>query len=341
MPEPITMATVAAVAEAGAAAGEGAAAAAGAAGTAEVGGHLAAVGEAARTASVGGTTEAFVGTLKMDASAVGETMLSRAETSGPALSEALGRSTSVELGRSGVARSLETPASGSTFDAGRWTDWQPASGERVGPQSIAERFRPLRDAGNLESYAKHLEQRDSGFGQEVARRSQQFREASTPAERDAALQQLRRSTAGKLGESIATDGLKPFFEKLELQRRVETPNGMTFVDGRFTGARNPMVFGRGHGVSEGGSLSIEVKTGQPTYLEREVRHISERQVQGHLAAGDRSLVLVSRDVYAMSGERAARDTVAEAGSHVMALLPEKRVMDESLVRLLRDRMERA
>lgn len=75
MPEPITMATVAAVAEAGAAAGEGAAAAVGAAGPAEVGGHLAAVGEAARSASVGGTTEAFVGTLKMDASAVGEAML--------------------------------------------------------------------------------------------------------------------------------------------------------------------------------------------------------------------------------------------------------------------------
>lgn len=234
MPEPITMATVATVAEAGAVASEGAAVVVGVAGTAEVGGQLAVVGEAARAASLGGTTEAFVGTLKIDASAVGETILSRAKASGPALSEALSRSPTLELGRSGVARCLETPANGSAFDPGRWTDWQPASGERVGPQSIAERFRPLRDAGNLESYAKHLEQRDSGFGQEIARRSQQFREASTPAERDAALQQLRRSTAGKLGESIATDGLKPFFEKLELQRRVETPNGTTFVDGRFT-----------------------------------------------------------------------------------------------------------
>lgn len=341
MPEPITMATVAAVAEAGTIAGEGAVTAVGAGGAAEVGGHITAVGEVTRTPAVGGTTESFVETLNVDASAIGDTMLSRAHESGPALSEALGKSVSLEVGRAGVASGVETQATAPAFDAGRWADWQPTDGERLGPQSIAERFRPLRDAGNLESYAKHLEQRDNGFGQELARRSQQFREAKTPAERDAALQQLRRSTAGKLGESIATDGLKPFFEKIELQRRVETPNGTTFVDGRFMGARNPMVFGRGHGVSQGGSLSVEVKTGQPMYLEREVRHISERQVQGHLASGDRSLVLVSRDVYSMAGERAARETVANAGSYVMALLPEKRVIDESLVRLLRDRMERA
>jgi len=315
MPERITMATVAAVAEAAISAGEGAAASVGAAGTAEVGNHLAAIGEAARTVSVGGTNEEFVAILKIDLPAIGREMLTRAEASGPA------------------------------FDAGRWTDWRPASGERIGPQSIAERFRPLRDAGNLESYAKHMEQRDSGFRQELARRSQQHLEG-TPASRDAAFLQLRRSTAGKLGESIATDGLKPFFDKLELQRRAETPNGTTFVDVRFTGARNPMVFGRGCGVSEGGSLSVEVKMGQPTYLEREVRHISERQVQGHLASGDTSIVLVSRDVYAMSGQGAARDTIAKAGSHVMALLPEKQVMDEALRRVLhdrvlRDRMERA
>jgi hypothetical protein len=175
----------------------------------------------------------------------------------------------------------------------------------------------------------------------MARRATQFQAAKSPAELDAALQQLRKTTAGKLGESIAIDGLKPYFNGLELQRRVETANGTTFIDGRFTDAKNPITFGRRHGVAEGGTVSVEVKTGQPVYLEREVSHIAERQVQGHLAAGDTSLVLVSRDVYAMSGERAARDTIAEAGSRVMALLPEKRTMDEVLLRILRARVERA
>ena len=341
MPEPITMTTVAAVAEAGATAGEGAAVAAGAAGTAEVGGQLAAIGEAVRTASVGGTTEAFVGTLKMDASIVGETMLSRAEASGAALSEALGRSTSLELGRSSAPRGLETLASGPAFDAGRWTDWQPTSGECISPESMAERFRPLRDAGNLESYAKHLEQRDSGFRQELTRRSHQVSEASTPAERDAALQQLRRSTAGRLGEAIAKDGWAPFFEKIEIQKVVSTDNGVTKIDLRLVGARQPMVLGRGFSVEKGGNLSVEVKVGMPESLVNQLHHAANLQVLGHRVLGDKSLVMVSRDVYSMVSQRSARDAVAVSGSRVMALAPDKRMMDESLLRLLLGRMGRA
>lgn len=338
MPEPITMATVAAVTEAGVAAGEGVAATSTALSAAEVGGQLAAV-ESVGLGAAGASTEAFVGSLELDAAGLGEVVLSRAETSGAALSEAL-RKAGTELPQ--IAKSsIDAGGGTAAFDAARWSDWSPQAGERVTPPSIAERFRPLRNPSNLKSYARNLKQRDAGFAKELARRHEQLQAAKSPAELDAALQQLRKTTAGKLGESIATDGLKPYFNGLELQRRVETANGMTFIDGRFTEARCPIIFGRGHSVAEGGTLSVEVKTGQPVYLEREVSHIAGRQVQGHLAAGDKSLVLVSRDVYAMTGERAARDTVAEAGSRVMALLPEKRTMDEALLRLVRDRVERA
>lgn len=334
MPEPITIATVAAVAKAGAA-GEGVAATSTALSASEVGGQLAA---AEGVGAGGASTEAFVGSLELDAAGLGDVVLSRAETSGAALSEALRRA-GTELPQ--IAKSAVDAGGGTTaFDAARWSEWSPQAGERITPPSIAERFRPLRDPSNLESYARNLEQRDAGFAKELARRQEQLQAAKSPAELDAAVQQLRKTTAGKLGESIAIDGLKPFFERLELQRRVETANGMTFIDGRFTGARGPIIFGQGHRVAEGGALSVEVKTGQAVYLEREVSHIAGRQVQGHLAAGDKSLVLVSRDVYAMASERAARDTVAEAGSRVMALLPEKRTIDETLLRLVRDRVER-
>lgn len=336
MPEPITMATVAAVAEAGAAAGEGVAATSTALSATEVGGQLAAV-EGIGLGAAGASTEVFVGALELDAAGLGDVVLSRAEASGAALSEAL-RKAGTELPQ--IAKSSVDAGGGTTaFDAARWSEWSPPAGERVTPPSIAERFRPLREPANLESYARNLEQRDAGFSKELSRRLEQLQSAKSPAELDAALQQLRKTTAGKLGESIATDGLKPYFNGLELQRRVETANGMTYIDGRFTEARSPITFGRGHSVAEGGALSVEVKTGQPVYLQSEVSHIADRQVQGHLATGDKSLVLVSRDVYAMSGERAARDTVAEAGSHVMALLPEKRMMDEALLRILRDRVE--
>lgn len=337
MPEPFTMATVATLAEAGGAAGEGVAATSAALSPAEVGGQLAAV-ERIGLGTAGASTEAFVSSLEIDLAKLGEVVLSHAETSGAELSEAL-RKAGVEL--PGVGRSsIDAVADTTKFDPVRWSEWNPRAGERVTPQDVAERFRPLRDPSNLESYARNLEQRDAGFAKELARRQEQLQAAKSPVELDAALQQLRKTTAGKLGESIATDGLKPYFNGLELQRRIETANGVTFIDGRFTDARSPIIFGRGHSVAEGGTLSVEVKTGQPTYLEREVSHIAGRQVQGHLAAGDKSLVLVSRDVYAMTGERAARDTVAEAGSHVMAVLPEKRTMDEVLWRLVRDRAGR-
>jgi hypothetical protein len=335
MPEPITLATVAALTEAGIAAGEEVAATLNAA---DVGGQLAAL-ESVGLGAAGSSTEAFVGSLELDAAGLGEVVLSRAEASGAALSEAL-RKVGAELPQ--IAKSSVDAGGGkATFDAARWSEWSPQGVERVTPLSIAERFRPLRDPSNLESYVRNLEQRDAGFAKELSRRQEQLQSARSPAELDAALQQVRKCTAGKLGEAIATDGLKPYFNGLELQRRVETANGTTFIDGRFTDARRPIIFGRGHSVAEGGTLSVEVKTGQPGYLEREVSHIAGRQVQGHLAAGDTSLVLVSRDVYAMTGERAARDTVAEAGSRVMALLPEKRAMDEALLRLLRDRVDGA
>ena len=112
---------------------------------------------------------------------------------------------------------------------------------------------------------------------------------------------------------------------------------MTYIDGRFTEGTQPDHLRRGHSVAEGGALSVEVKTdtGVP---QSEVGHIADRSGARAPGDGDKSLVLVSRDVYAMSGERAARDTRAEARLAVMALVPEKRMMDEALLRILRDRV---
>ena len=101
-----------------------------------------------------------------------------------------------------------------------------------------------------------------------------------------------------------------------------------------------MVLGRGLGVPEGGNLSIEVKTGQPGNLAREIPHITDKQVQGHLQIGDQSLVVMSRDVYGMATERAARDAVGAAGSRIMALLPEKATMDQVLRRVIGERAGR-
>ncbi len=338
MPEPLTM-TLAKVAEAAAVAQEGASGMTSAVQTAELGRQFPMASGLTGTTTGGGEVESLVDSLQVDAQSLGESIRRRGEDAGPALSEALGRP-GRELAltaRSGV----EAMPGGRAFNVARWTEWRAEQGERVGPREIAERFRPLQEPSHLEAYVRNLLQRDVRFAQEFSRRELQFRGAESPAEKDSAVQQMRKSTAGKLGESIAMDGFRAFFDNIEVPSRMELADSTTFRDGRFVSARSQLLFGRGHGVAEGGNLSVEVKTGLPPYLQREVQHIAERQVPGHLAAGDKSLVLVSRDVYDMSNERALRDTVKDAGSYVMALLPEKRVMDDVLLRILRERTERA
>ncbi len=305
----------------------------------EVATGLEACREGGSSGALGVSTEAFVDTLKPGTQAVAEGMLERAPASGMELNNAMKGGTNLEFGQTNLSAGNERTGFGAqSFNANKWTDFKSSEGEFIEPKTIAERFRPLREIDNLTSFVKNLEQNNPGFRQEMDRRLKQFQEASTPAGRDAALQQARKTTSGKLGEVLVRDGFSPFFNGCELQKRIITPNGTTFVDLRFTEARGPLVFGRGYSVPEGGNLSVETKTGRPPYLAREVNHITERQVPGHLSVGDQSLTVTSRDVYSMSGERSARDAIHEAGSHVMALLPEKHVIDEAIFRVLKEHM---
>jgi hypothetical protein len=314
-------------------------------------GEVAAASEALAAAEVagglgtaGGTTEALVSALEIDAGTIGPGVLSHAETSGSLLAQELG--TGVEMGTrelaagaSELGASAPEVASSGSFDAAGWTEARVAD-DVVKPEMVADRFRPLRDPANLESYVRHLETRDTAFANELSRRVEQVRTAKGPADLDAAMQQIRKSTAGQLGESVAVDGFRPYFEGIEVQSRVELQSGTTIIDGRLLEARQPVVLGRGLGVPKGGNLSIEVKTGRPQYLAREIPHIADKQVQGHLQVGDQSLVVMSRDVYGVATERAARDAVGAAGSRIMALLPEKATLDQTLMRVIGERVGR-
>ena len=365
MPEPFTIAatTVVAAEVAGATAttaavgaAETATAAALAEGTALIAttaaGELAAASEALAAAEVagglgaaGGTTEALIGALEIEAGSIGSGVLAHAETSGGILAQELGTGAAelgiqeVGAGVAEVASPAADLASGAPFDAAACSEARVSEGV-VKPDMVADRFRPLREPANLESYVQHLEARDPAFAGEMSRRVEQVRAAEGPADLDAAMQQIRKSTAGQLGESVAVDGFRPYFNGIEVQSRVELQSGTTIIDGRLMEARQPVVLGRGLGVPEGGNLSIEVKTGQPGYLAREIPHIADKQVQGHLQVGDQSLVVMSRDVYGVATERAARDAVGAAGSRIMALLPEKATIDQALIRVIGERAGR-
>ena len=109
------------------------------------------------------------------------------------------------------------------------------------------------------------------------------------------------------------------------------------MDVHLTGARQPIILGRGAAVQKGGSLGIEVKAGQPAYLSRELSHLTETQIPGHLEVADTSLVVMSRDVYGVTKEGALRAAVGDAGSKILAVLPEKTTIDQVVMALVRER----
>lgn len=316
-------ATVGAVAEGGAicaaAAGELAAAS-----------ETLAMAEGAGLAGAGGVLgETAIGLLEVDAAAIAEGVLAHAEVGGATAAGEL----------AGAGEGLTTTiADVEMFDPAGWVEHSATEGI-VRPDAIAERFRPLQDGGNLQAYARHLEARDPSFAAEVGRRADQLRNAKVegPADLDAALSQVRKSTSSRLSESITKEGFTPYFEAHGAQQRVEMANGSSVMDVHLTGARQPIILGRGAAVQKGGSLGIEVKAGQPAYLSRELSHLTETQIPGHLEVADTSLVVMSRDVYGVTKEGALRAAVGDAGSKILAVLPEKTTIDQVVMALVRER----
>ena len=164
-----------------------------------------------------------------------------------------------------------------------------------------------------------------------------FETAETDRDRDTARKQLRTNLAGKLGETIAKDAMGPFSNGVETHKPVHGPNGLTYIDIRTTGARGPIILGREQGIAQGGNLSVEVKVGEPDYIRRQLLgHVPDVQVEGHLALGDKSLVLVPADMRDVCSENELRQSVRESGSYVMAVLPSKEMINRVLETLLKE-----
>jgi|GEM_PF-5967806 len=123
MPEPITLATVAALFKASTGAAEGTAALSGASVVKEIAGGFAAGSELASACGVGKATMAFVEALKMEAPSVAEKMLGRAQASGTEFASAMGKRTTTEVGRTTLPRRTEKASRGTrAFDPVRWLE---------------------------------------------------------------------------------------------------------------------------------------------------------------------------------------------------------------------------
>ena len=143
--------------------------------------------------------------------------------------------------------------------------------------------------------------------------------------------------AGQLSEDIIKDALAPFADSSSTQvQQVLEDGGYTKIDLVLEGMKQPTVFGKGQGMMspKGGSVAIEVKSGQDEYLLAQKPHL-DRQIQGHKDY-DVSLILCTRDIKDLSVEQEYRSDIKEFGSRVIGMLPRKDEINDVVWRFLNE-----
>lgn len=219
-----------------------------------------------------------------------------------------------------------------------WLNWNPAQhGARITPDSLRDRMTLSAEQRVL--FQEYLYDRSPAYRGLVDRYRGQWAAARGDVERNIVARKIRIHLSGEFAEQIARHALAP------LGGRVET-QGRTFVgdNGRYTKTdllvtdlRVPVLLGRGEGMGApvGGSMAFEVKCGKADYLYSQKDHMVF-QTEGHKQA-DAHCTLCSRDIHDLppEKEKELRDTLREAGSPLVGMLPRKNEIDQSCVGFIR------
>ncbi|RCW90409.1 hypothetical protein [Marinomonas foliarum] len=211
-----------------------------------------------------------------------------------------------------------------------WVKWQPERGKPVTPDIIKSRLNLSLEQQRY--YFEYLAERDPIFRAKIANYRRQLVAANGPAERHAVQLKVRRNLSGYCGEKIVEQALCPLGHKANTQAQT------TFKDGRSTktdliieNLKEPVILGRGKGMSApaGGSIAIEVKCGQASYLYSQKDHMVF-QSGGHQEA-NASMTVCSRDIKDLTPEqeKELREALRKAGSPLIGMLPTKDEIDKA------------
>lgn len=184
----------------------------------------------------------------------------------------------------------------------------------------------------LDHYVRYLYQTDPTFRNKVNDYREKFKNANGENEKLKVLVQARRGGSGYLAENLVGQAFKPLGE-VSMQNSTKFENGrFTKTDIVVTDLKNPVILGKGAGMGapKGGSIAIEVKTGNSQYLYRQKEHM-EFQSGGHKAASS-SAVFCSKDIYDLKPdkEEELRKAMQASESPIIAILPRKKDLDTAL-----------
>ena len=219
-----------------------------------------------------------------------------------------------------------------------WLNWNPAQqGFRITPDTLRDRMNLC--AGQRSLLHEYLYDRNTAYRGLVDKYRVEWAAAKGDAERNIVARKTRIHLSGEFAEQMARHALAP------LGGRVET-QGRTFIDdnGRYTKTdllvtdlRVPVILGRGEsmGAPAGGSMAFEVKCGKADYLYSQKDHMVF-QAEGHKQA-TAHCTLCSRDIHDLppEKEKELRDTLREAGSPLVGMLPRKNDIDQSCLVFIR------
>jgi hypothetical protein len=213
-----------------------------------------------------------------------------------------------------------------------WLKWNTSqNGRPITPDTLRDRMNLSSEQRRL--FQEYLYDRNPAYRRQVNKYRNQWAAAKGDAERNIVARRARIHLSGEFGEQIARHALAPLGGRIETQGRTFVgDNGRyTKTDLLVTDLRVPVILGRGEGMGApvGGSMAFEVKCGKADYLYSQKDHMIF-QAEGHKQA-DAQCTLCSRDIHDLSPgkEKELRDTLREAGSPMVGMLPRKNEIDQS------------
>ena len=258
---------------------------------------------------------------------------------------AVSQSVDVATGRLSAAQKalnayLATNTSAAQFHS--WLQWNPAQhGDPITPDTLRDRMNLSAEQRVL--LQEYLYDRNPSYRGLVDKYRGEWAAAKGDTERNVVARNTRINLSGEFGEQMARHALAPLGGRIETQRRTYVgDNGRyTKTDLLVTDLRVPVILGRGEsmGASAGGSMAFEVKCGKAGYLYSEKDHMVF-QAEGHKNA-DAHCTLCSRDIHDLPPDKGKelRDTLREAGSPLVGMLPSKNEIDQSCLDFIRQEKE--
>jgi len=200
----------------------------------------------------------------------------------------------------------------------------------IKPNNLRDIFK-LND-NKTKEYFDYFYASNEKFRNQVNKLKFQYYQAKTSFEKEKVLRQIRRNLVGDFAEKYIEKSLSSLGD-VKTQHIEKMKDSFSKVDIRLENVKKPIILGKGDCgkfIKEGGTLSIEIKTGQKEYLKSQKEHLIF-QTQAHKKSSDASMILTTKDIYDLQDEEGFREIFKDDCVSIIAGLPYKQELDQWVI----------